>query len=107
MKIRVTLFLLFAFLSSSTSAIVIGGSNLGISGYPEHTCRKPTKPYKPYKFSSQWEVDSYNSEVDSYNINHRRYIGCVKEYLENAENDLKRIEEKMEETAAEAKRPSL
>jgi len=101
------LFLLLASLSSSALAIVIGGTNLGAFGYPDHSCRKPNKPIKPYSFNSRWEVDSYNRQVDSYNFELQRYIACMKEYLENASNDMKRIEEKMEEAVAEVKRPSF
>ena len=107
MKRRATLLLLLASLSGSVFAIVLGGTNLGVFGYPDHTCRKPNKPLKPYSFNSRWEIDSYNSQVDSYNLERQRYIDCVKEYLENASNDIKRIEEKIEETIAEAKRPSF
>ncbi len=107
MKSCTFLFFLLLSLSGSAFAIVIGGTNLGFSGYPDHSCRKPNKPFKPYSFNSRWEVDSYNSQVDSYNYEHQRYIACVKEYLENADNDIKRIQEKMEEAIAEAKRPSF
>lgn len=101
------LLLLLGSLSNSALAIVIGGTNLGVFGYPDHSCRKPHKPIKPYSLNSRWEVDSYNRQVDSYNFELQRYIACMKEYLENASNDMKRIEEKMEEAIAEAKRPSF
>lgn len=107
MKRRATLLLLLVSLSGSVFAIVFGGTNLGILGYPDHSCLKPTKPIKPYSFNSRWEIDSYNSQVDSYNMERQRYVGCVKEYLENSGNDIKRIEEKMEEAIAEAKQPSF
>lgn len=72
-------------------AIAIGGSNLGVFGYPSHDCIKPTKPIKPYSFSNQWEVDSYNSKVNLYNSKLEQYINCIQEYVENANNDIKRI----------------
>jgi hypothetical protein len=68
---------------------------------------KPSKPIKPYSFNSRWEIDSYNSQVDSYNMERQRYVGCVKDYLEYASNDIKRIEERMDEAIEEAKRPSF
>ena len=33
------------------------------------------KPTKPYKFTSQWEVDSYNNDVE-------RYKQCIKAFVE-------------------------
>lgn len=68
-------------------ALVFGGSNLGIFGYPDHTC---SKPYKPYSFTAQWEVDQFNSELTAY-------YSCIDEYVENAKNDIDRIIEKANE----------
>jgi hypothetical protein len=107
MKRRIALLLVLISISNATFAIVLGGSNFGISGYPDHSCMKPDKPIKPYRFNSRWEIDSYNSQVDSYNADRQRYVDCVKDYLENASNDIKRIEEKMGEAIEEAKRPSF
>lgn len=107
MKRRVTLLLLLVSISSSVFAIVLGGTNLGILGYPEHSCKKPNKPMKPYSLDSSWEINSYNIEADSYNMERERYISCMKEYLENAGNDIQRIKENMEAAIDEAKRPSF
>src|SRR4030067_623103 len=105
MMCRATLLLLLASLSGAVIAIASGGTNLGILGYPDHSCFKPNKPFKPYSFNSSWEIDSYNSQVDSYNMGRQLYVSCVKEYLERAGNDIKRIEEKMDEAIAQEKRP--
>lgn len=86
----------------SVGAYIYGGSNLGYSGYPPHDCNKPIKPSKPYSFNSQWEIDSYNSEVESYNSQLQYYISCVEEYTDNANNDMKRIQEKVQEAIDEA-----
>ena len=88
---------LFCFLlmfSQVANALVYGGSNLGYMGYPESSCRKPYKPYSPI---SQYEADSYNEDM-------RRYVQCVKDYLENANNDIKRIREAMQNEVDKAKR---
>lgn len=106
MKNRVALLLLLAIFSSSVLAFVIGGSNLGILGYSDHTCRKPIKPIKPYSFNTRQEVDSYNNQVESYNMEYQHYVSCIKEYLENANNDIKRIEEKMDDAITEVKKTS-
>lgn len=104
---RSVIFFLLLCISGSALAIVLGGSNLGVLGYPDTSCRKPIKPFKPYSFNSSSEIDLYNNEVDLYNMLNQQYFSCVKEYLENAGNDIKRINEKMDEAIGEAKRPSF
>jgi hypothetical protein len=78
--------------TSIVFAYVFGGSNLGITGYPKHTC---IKPYKPFQFSSRWEVDSYNAQLDSF-------ISCIRVYVDNAKNDIERIRESANEAIREA-----
>ena len=89
----VAVLLTLSLVASISHSIVFGGSNLSLSSYPSANCYKPSKPYKPYSFSSQWEVDSYNSKVDSYNSSMRIYTNCINTYVENAQNDIERIKE--------------
>lgn len=63
-------------------AVVFGGSNLGFSGYPEPSISEPLPPYN----NSQASMDNYRMQVESY-------VSGVKEYSENAGNDIKRIQE--------------
>lgn len=85
-------------LPSGGSAYVVGGSNLpSFLGYPSHDCDEPTKPYKPYQFSDQWEIDQYNEDVEQYNNELDEFVDCIREYLDNANNDIKRIQEKAQE----------
>jgi len=63
-------------------------------GYPSHKCDRPRKPIKPYDFSNQWEVDSYNDQVRRYNRQLEDFSNCIREYLDNASNDIDRIKEK-------------
>jgi hypothetical protein len=86
------------------SAIVLGGTNLGFLGYPAMACHKPSKPIEPSFRPSRWEIDSYNMQVSSYNMQLQTYIQCVREYLENSKNDVKRIQEKMDEAIEDTKR---
>ncbi len=79
-------------ISNNLLAIVFGGSNLGMFGYSSHDC---SKPYRPYQFNSQYEVDDYNNEVNYY-------INCIEEYLDNAKNDILRIQNKMNDAIDEA-----
>lgn len=86
----------------SVSAVVFGGTNFSFSGYPSHSCYKPTKPHKPYSLDSQWEVDNYNSEIESYNNQRQQYVSCINEYVDNAQNDIKRIRESAQGAIDEA-----
>ena len=100
--ILLTLFTIGVSISPSY-ALVFGGSNLGIFGYPSPQCSPPySKPFKPYSFNSQWEIDQYNLEVDSYNSQIQEYLDCINEYVENAKNDIKRIKEKANAAISEA-----
>lgn len=42
---------------------------------PSHNC---TKPFKPYQFNNQWEIDSFNDDV-------RRYRQCISDFIEEQE----------------------
>jgi hypothetical protein len=39
---------------------------------PSHSC---SKPYKPYQFNSQYEVDSFNNDVE-------RYKNCIQNFID-------------------------
>ena len=78
--------------TSMAFSYVLGSSNLGLFGYPDHDCYKP---FKPYSFETQYEVDNYNMEVEIY-------IDCINEYVEAAQNDINRIVEKANEAISEA-----
>ncbi|HTT96807.1 MAG TPA: hypothetical protein VMF58_02070 [Rhizomicrobium sp.] len=80
-------------LSADAGAYVFGGTNFSFSGYPDPFCTKPTKPFD---LSDQFLVQQYNNDVDTY-------VRCVKEYLDNADNDRKRILEKENDLIARAK----
>ncbi|OQY00549.1 MAG: hypothetical protein B6I26_07540 [Desulfobacteraceae bacterium 4572_130] len=87
----------------SVYAVIFGGSNLElIVGYPSCNCIKPTKPFKPYSFNNQWEIDYYNMNIDSYNSQFQQYLSCINEYVENANNDIKIIKSKIQEAVDEA-----
>jgi len=89
--------------SSGTVAMVFGGSNLGLFGYPSHTCSPPySKPVKPYSFTDQWQIDQYNSEVEDYNYEMQSFRDCIRSYVDNAKNDIKRIKKKANEAINEA-----
>lgn len=39
---------------------------------PSHSC---SKPYKPYQFNYQWELDNFNDEV-------QRYKRCISDFVD-------------------------
>lgn len=46
---------------------------------PAHNC---SKPYKPYKFNNQYEVDNFNDDV-------RRYKECINNFIEEQNDSIK------------------
>jgi len=83
-KAMVLLFsLLLIGITSVSFAFVLGPSNLSMFGYPESTC---LKPFKPYNFTSQYDIDLYNIQVREYN-------DCISWYIKGCINDIKRIKE--------------
>ncbi|MBC8520016.1 MAG: hypothetical protein H8D24_06395 [Gammaproteobacteria bacterium] len=101
---KIAIFFVLQFMVSAQAfPYVLGGSNLGIFGYPSHSCSVPSKPYKPYSFTSEHEVSSYNSSVKIYNINVDAYIDCINTYVENANNDIQRIRDAANDAVSDAK----
>lgn len=76
-------------------ALVLGGTNFGITGYPKFSAIKPSKPYSYNGTVSKREYDNYRSSVVSY-------VEKAQEYLENADNDIKRIKEIQEDVIDDA-----
>ena len=46
---------------------------------PSHSCYKPIKPYQ---FNSQWEVDSYNNDVETYK-------NCIQDFVDEQNNAIR------------------
>lgn len=44
---------------------------------PSHSCRKP---YKPFNFNNQWDVDQYNDDV-------RRFKRCIEDFIKEQETE--------------------
>lgn len=74
-------------LCSAGMGYVYGGSNLTLSRYPEFSALRPSKPYG----KNRYDAERYQNDVISY----RRQ---AQEYLNNAENDVKRINEAVNDT---------
>lgn len=92
--IKFFLILMVFFITFNANAMVLGGSNLGPLGYPEAKC---IKPIKPYNLSDNYQLNSYKYDIE-------KYIDCVNEYLDNAENDISRIKEEAQEIINDSKR---
>ncbi|EMX0849503.1 hypothetical protein AAF302_000710 [Pluralibacter gergoviae] len=81
----------FIALPFTASAIVIGGSNLGFSGYPEFSEIAPTPPFSDDRYA--W--DSYRSEVADY-------AEKAKKYVEDSNSDMQRIKEAQQDAIQKA-----
>lgn len=68
------------------SSIIVGGSNLGMRGYPTHMCINPVKG---------------DYTADRYAEHYKRYRDCMAEYIANAKNDARHINGLVEEAEAE------
>ena len=47
---------------------------------PSHSC---SKPYKPYEFTDQYQVDSYNDEVQTFK-------NCIQEFVDEQNDAMKK-----------------
>jgi hypothetical protein len=85
--------LLPALACAATAALVAGGTNLPAAGYPSYKCAAPVaKPDKPFR-NDEYSVRSYNTDVERYNRQLTEYRDCMSTYVDNANNDIKRIQE--------------
>ncbi len=50
---------------------------------PSHSC---SKPYKPYQFNSQWELDNFNNEVESFKL-------CISDFVDEQNEAAQRHQE--------------
>lgn len=88
--IKIILLLIFV-VPFSSHAVVFGGSNLGFSGYPEFTDSPPSPPFSDDQFA--W--DSYKNEVQDY-------MNRAKQYVDDSDSDIKRIEEAKDDAIRKA-----
>jgi hypothetical protein len=96
--------MLTIYLPSGAEAMVLGGSNFPMLGYPDPECTKPVdRPIRPLDLGDPEEVDFYNSQVVEYNSEVHEYIDCIRAYIDNSNNDIERIKEKIQQAVDEAK----
>jgi len=75
----------------ASSAVVMGGSNLGFGGYPEFTEIAPTPPYS----DDQYAWDNYRRQVADYTER-------AKQYIDDSNSDMKRIQEAQQDAINKA-----
>ena len=47
---------------------------------PSHTC---SKPYKPYQFNTQWELDNFNNQVSAFK-------SCIQDFVDDQNSEAKK-----------------
>jgi hypothetical protein len=71
----------------------VGGTNLPTPGYPEHKCAAPmNQPDRPFR-NDEYSTRSYTSEVERYNRQVKEFRDCMADYVDKANNDIRRIQE--------------
>ncbi len=74
-------------------APVSNGTNLPATGYPAHKCAlPPARPEKPFR-NDEFSARAYNADVERYNRALTEFRDCMSTYVDNANNDIKRIQE--------------
>ena len=58
---------------------------------PSHSC---SKPYKPFQFNDDWEVQRFEAEV-------RRYKQCITDFVEDQEREIQNHRDAAEEAIDE------
>lgn len=92
-KLAITL-MVFVLVVPAALAYAYDSLNFGFGRYPDMDCKKP---FIPLKITDQFEIDSLQYDIDQYTM-------CVEEYIEDAENDARRVLDKRDEAMEEFKR---
>lgn len=81
-------------------------SNLAAGwSYPDAPCSKPTPPMSLTQVEGSVPLGQYQLLVETYNKRSTAYSQCVNRYLDNANEDIRRIQQKMEDAVATANAP--
>ncbi|NCC19267.1 MAG: hypothetical protein EOM29_10050 [Bacteroidia bacterium] len=64
---------------------------------PSPSCYEPTKPFKPYSFNSQWEVDSYNNLIRMYRIEVDDFRNCIQNFINEQNMAIKKHADAIDE----------
>lgn len=55
---------------------------------PNHNCYKPSKPFKPYSFNSQWELDNYKNQINIFKTEVQTYQSCINRFISQQEDEI-------------------
>lgn len=92
---KAVLFFLSLFCASLLFAYVYGGTNLGFGGYPSFSDYPPSAPISYNNEVSEYEFNSYRDKV-------KNYVSSAQEYVDNGNNDIKRISEAQQDAIDKA-----
>jgi hypothetical protein len=59
--------------------------------FPSHSC---SKPYKPYQFNNEWELENFKNEVEQYKQ-------CITEFVEEQDEAIRKHKNAAEEAIDE------
>jgi hypothetical protein len=82
-KISLVLLLLSSFNAFSENIVV--DTNSGCSFNTEI-------PKKPIQFTKYYSLDEYNDDIENYNKNLNKYIGCVSDFIDALNTKMDEIE---------------
>ena len=89
--IKMIILISISSIAFTSNAYVYGGSNFNYSGYQNFSDFPPSAPYG----NEQYMWNNYKFEVENY-------AGKVTEYVENGDNDMKRIKEAQQKAINDA-----
>jgi hypothetical protein len=71
--------------------LLMAGSTSADTFSPSHSC---IKPYKPYRFTDEWEVTRFEGEV-------KRYKRCITDFVEEQNEEARRHQEAADDAIEE------
>jgi hypothetical protein len=70
--------------------VFIGTTLIADMFQPSPSCYEPIKPFKPYSFNSQWEVDLYNDAIRMYGIEINNFRNCIQNFIDEQNMAIKK-----------------
>lgn len=71
--------------------LIIVGNASADTFTPSHLC---SKPYKPFQFNSEWELENFTNQVRSYKT-------CIMDFIEEQEDAIQKHQDAAEEAITE------
>ncbi|NBK97687.1 MAG: hypothetical protein EOM50_06655 [Erysipelotrichia bacterium] len=70
--------------------VLIGANLIADIFQPSPSCYEPIKPFKPYSFTAQWEVDSYNNSISMNRIEIDSFRNCIQSFIDEQNMAIKK-----------------